>query len=391
MPTPFSRTLRSLDGDGHGSLWTLLIATALLVLWLGWFVGSRIAVYAATDDARVETGQAVHAIQAAVGGIVIGCQVALGARVRAGDVLCELESVAEQSRLREEKARRAALERQVDAGRAELQTQQLAIEQDRNARAAAIAEANADMREAAATSRRATDAASRLGSLRDSGRISALEGVHLQTQAEAMRAAAESRELHAQRLELEARVARSERLIRLQQLQRDLEQLGAQIASSSAAIQVLEQEIAKRQVRAPVDGRVGEVATIRRGAVIAAGERLATVVPDGELRIVADYAPAAALGRVRAGQQARFRLTGFPSAQYGAYPARVLVAGLEPRAGQVRVELQPTLGGAPLPVALRHGLPGRVEIEIERVAPVTLALRAAGRLVTRQQLAAAHP
>jgi hypothetical protein len=36
-------------------------------------------------------------------------------------------------------------------------------------------------------------------------------------------------------------------------------------------------------------------------------------------------------------------------------------------------------------------LPGRLEIEIERVSPATLVVRAAGRAVTRQQMIAARP
>src|SRR5262249_3921841 len=103
-------------------------------------------------------------------------------------------------------------------------------------------------------------------------------------------------------------------------------------------------------------------------------------VPGGEVRLVADFAPADALGRVRPGQRARFRLDGFPWTQYGAIPARVERVANELRNGFVRVELAIERGNdARVPV--EHGLPGTVEVEIERVAPAVLVLRAAGALI----------
>jgi membrane fusion protein (multidrug efflux system) len=56
------------------------------------------------------------------------------------------------------------------------------------------------------------------------------------------------------------------------------------------------------------------------------------------------------------------------------------VAG-EIRDGKVRVELNLTSGG-PLPINLQHGLPGSVEVEVERLTPVKIVLRAAGQMLT---------
>jgi hypothetical protein len=54
----------------------------------------------------------------------------------------------------------------------------------------------------------------------------------------------------------------------------------------------------------------------------------------------------------------------------------------EVRDGRVRVELGVDPEGAS-PIPLQHGLPGNVEVQVERVAPATLVLRAAGKLLTR--------
>ena len=51
-------------------------------------------------------------------------------------------------------------------------------------------------------------------------------------------------------------------------------------------------------------------------------------------------------------------------------------------AGGVRVELSIERDSAP-PQLLQHGLPGDVEVAVERVAPAALVLRAAGQLVVR--------
>jgi hypothetical protein len=98
--------------------------------------------------------------------------------------------------------------------------------------------------------------------------------------------------------------------------------------------------------------------------------------------VVAEFPPSSALGRIRPSQAARLRLVGFPWTEYGSIAAVVNAVASEVRAGTVRVELaiQPDEASA---VPFQHGLPGTVEIEVERVAPATLVLRAGGRLLTR--------
>ena len=139
-----------------------------------------------------------------------------------------------------------------------------------------------------------------------------------------------------------------------------------------------------RRVTAPVDGRLGEVAGLRPGAVVREGEGLGAVVPSGGLRVVAEFAPSSALGRVRPGQPARMRLEGFPWTEYGQVDATVSSVGAEPRSGTVRVELA-VRPDPESPIPLQHGMPGTVEIEIERVSPATLVLRTLGDLLQRRE------
>ena len=106
------------------------------------------------------------------------------------------------------------------------------------------------------------------------------------------------------------------------------------------------------------------------------------MVPAGGLRVVADFPPASAVGRIRPGQTAQVRLTGFPSAQYGVLPAVVSRVAAEARDGTIRVELAARPGQrSHLP--LQHGLPGTVEVEVDRLSPAALVLRTVGKLLGR--------
>ena len=77
------------------------------------------------------------------------------------------------------------------------------------------------------------------------------------------------------------------------------------------------------------------------------------------------------------GQPARLRLDGFPWAQYGSLAATVTSVATEARDGVIRVELQ-LPPETPTAIPLQHGLPGTVEVEVERISPATLVLRAVG-------------
>jgi membrane fusion protein (multidrug efflux system) len=115
------------------------------------------------------------------------------------------------------------------------------------------------------------------------------------------------------------------------------------------------------------------------GSFVSAGDALSSVIPEGELHIVADFLPHEALGRIRPGQHARMRLFGFPWTQYGTVAATVEHVAQELRKGRVRIELSmgEQQGRSPIPV--QHGLPGSVEIEIEEASPASLVWRAVGQ------------
>jgi membrane fusion protein (multidrug efflux system) len=168
--------------------------------------------------------------------------------------------------------------------------------------------------------------------------------------------------------------------VRIRGLAVALTRLEGQADTLKAGINRLENEIERRIIRAPIEGFLAEAASLRVGAVLAEAEQVASLVPAGSLLGVARFAPPAALGRIAPGQRATMRLEGFPWAEYGALRLKVIRVASEIRDGTVRVELALD-GSQPSRIPLQHGLPGIVEVEVERTTPMAVILNAAGHFV----------
>lgn len=223
-------------------------------------------------------------------------------------------------------------------------------------------QAYAQYREGEALAEFAEQEAERLARLQAQGLISERDFLQGKTEAQRRRAAAQSLQLSVRRLEPEQKTRERDRETRLNRVQSEIVPLEKQLATAAASINRIKYDIERRSIRAPIAGKLG------------------AVVPHGKLRIVAEYTPPAALGRIQPGQPARLRLHGFPWTQYGSVRGTVVDVVSEICDGRVRVELKvdsdPTSA-----IPLQHGLPGSVEVEVERISPATLVLRTAGRWV----------
>ena len=379
MPEPFSRSLRSLALDSSRRSGWMGVVILILGAWAVWFFAIPVTLYEVSQQARLELERPGHPVAPQVAGRLIASTLAIGRRVTAGDVLAELDGETERRRVEEERSRLAALHPQVEAlGReiaAEEETRRHAREMGRSA----LEGARERVTEAEADARYAEEEARRLTQFKEA--LAELEVLRAQTEGKKKRAAAGALEREMRRLQADQESRDSQSQARAEQLRRNLALLEGQMATTSASIAVLEQEIEKHLIRAPTTGRIAEIAALQPGTVLRAGESIATVIPTGELKAVAEFAPEAAFGRIRQGQTARIRLEGFPWLQYGTVSARVDSVANETRGGRVRVELE-VLADASSRIPLEHGLPGTVEIEVERVLPATLALRMAGKLAT---------
>ncbi|MCI0489277.1 MAG: HlyD family efflux transporter periplasmic adaptor subunit [Blastocatellia bacterium] len=381
MPIPFSRSTRSLDADSYRRS-TLGTTIVLLVLgtWATWMFTARVALYEITSEARLEVEAAVYPIEAAVSGRVIATYLAIGKEVQAGDVLVELDSEAERLELSEEETRLATLAAQLAALRdrdnvekqAQIETQQVAP--------VALDEARARYEEAEAMARAADEEARRLERLFSQGLLSEIEIVRARAEAQKRRSAADALRLNIDYLDKNQRVRQSDRQAQIEGIKGQIALLEGEINTRRATIERLSHEIEKRRIRAAATGRLGEAANLRAGSVVQAGDKLAAIVPAGALKLIADFQPSTALGRIEPGQRARLRLDGFPWAEYGSLSATVAKVAGEPRDGHIRAEF--TVHPDPdSKIPLQHGLPGTVEVEVDRLSPAALVLRIGGKLL----------
>jgi multidrug resistance efflux pump len=373
--------MRALQMDGmNPTVLGLILIPALIGFWCCWLVLGRISIFETSAMARLEA-ERVHPVSATVSGRIVVSHLSLALPVRSGDVLLEIEADRERLETTEEETRVATLNSQLAAIETEIEAEKQTLAPASRAARAAVSEASETLAGAQAAARQAEDQLARLRLLDARGLVPQADLVRATAESEERRAAVASARLSIERTDAQLVATEHEQRAHLGERVRQRVALEGQRAAAMAAVTRLERQAEERRVRAPVDGRLGEISPLQVGAVIREGERLASIVPDGQVKIVAEFLPSA-LGRVRAGQRARLRLEGFPWTQYGHVPATVRTVGSEPRDGRVRVELAVDEYVPSSPISLEHGLPGAVEVEVERVAPVALLLRTLGRALT---------
>jgi membrane fusion protein (multidrug efflux system) len=383
LATPFSRSLRSLQKDSFRlTLTALPLGAALLLGWGAWFFFSRIALYAVTDSARLEVGREAHPVSASASGKVLSSRLQLGRPVDRGEVLVELDAEAVERQIEDKQAERSGLALQLEKISNESRAQAQALGEARQAETAALKEAQAEYDQAEAAARLAEEDSSRVTRIHEQGLVSEAERNRARSEAQERRAQAQARSRALTRLQMDRRLEQSEKQALLAELERQAALLQARLSSVEAVLSGLTHELEQHRIRAPAAGSLGEVVPLQPGTMIDKGQRLGAVVPPGELRIVAEFAPPEALGRIRPQQKARLRLEGFPWVQYGTVAASVTRVATEPLNGRIRVELGLDQSLS-FPVSLQHGLPGTLEVEVERISPAALVLRAAGKALSR--------
>ena len=381
MPHSFNRVNQSLRLDkGLLSGLTLTLALALLSAWVVWAFRATIVRYEVSDSARLEVVGAPYFIQSDVTGRVRSSELVLGRKVQAGEILLDLESRDEQLNISLERVHRAALQPQLAALRAQMEQEGLGKSDEQKVLAFSMGDTEAQYHQADAQASLAAEEAARANRLRGEGLISEADARRANAEAASKRSAAQASQAAALRVLPELQVHNRDRAVRVQQILVDVTKLQAEEAASSANLQRLEYELEKRRIRAPVSGILTECATLRPGAHISQGQQIGIIVPSSAVQMVAEFSPSAALGKIQPGQAATVKLEGFAWAQFGTLSAHVSRVAGDVRDGKVRVELA-VRAPAHSHLPLRHGLPGSVEIEVERVTPALLLLRSAGQTV----------
>lgn len=373
--------MRSLHADGfRRSLWGLLVVGLLLGAGLAWFFFGTVAVYETTGQGRLEVDRAVHPVEAPIAGRVVATQLELGRTVRAGELLVELDSESERLRMEEEKSRLAAYTLRRAAIGEQIAAEEAAWPEERITARLTTDESRARQRETEAVAQFAEAEAKRTKNLDAGGLLSKSESQRSEAEANKQRASASAQAVTVSKLESEEKSKEKNREARRARLNRDAALLDGEMATTAATINRCEFDLEQRRIRAPVGGSLGEVAELRIGGFLSGGQRIGAIVPSGELRAVAHFSPFSGLGRIRRGQAARLRLDGFPWAQYGSVGAIVASVASEPRDGRIRVELAVKTNSTSL-IPFQHGLSSTVEVEVERLSPARLVLRAAGKML----------
>jgi membrane fusion protein (multidrug efflux system) len=379
MPNSFQKVNQSLRIDhGAAPLLIMLVAMVLIASWLLWAFKARLTRYEVSDSARLEVTGAASVLQAGLAGEVQDSYLVLGRTVAPGDILLQLDDTSQRLALNEERTRRQGLNPELQALKDKLQSQLAGKAGDQRVLTVASEAAQAQFRDAQAQALLAAQEEARTNKLRAAGLIAEAEAERARAAAASKKATAESLQLAAQRLAPELALRNTDRATQQDQILSDIAKLQADMAASEAEIRRLAYEVERRKIRAPLAGKLTECETLRAGTHLSEGQRLGVILPPGSVEVIADFAPASALGKIRPGQHAVVRLNGFPWAHFGLLQARVSRVAGDIRDGKVRVEL--ALNKQPSAIPLQHGLPGSVEVEVERISPAGLLMRSAGQV-----------
>ena len=385
MAYPFERTLRSLHGYESGIRVLLVVLGALgLGGLVTWAVGARIPVMKVSSQGRIEPHNAVYRLEPPGAGRVVRSMLNLDEEIKEGDLLIEFDTRSERLELEQSKATSEALAQERAVVRDQIANKQAELAASGRVDEVAVREA-VEKEDELAPRHRLAEQRAQLAQQSPSGSISELEKLERVTEVDALDHASRAQRLAIVRLGREQVVRRQTATAQLLGLKREALRIDGQLRELKVAIDRLAYQIEKKHYRAPASGRLVDVVELGAGAFIAEGQRVGTILAsDAEIRVRARF-PKEVVGIIQPGQAAHLKLDGYPWTLYGTVPARVTRVGTEPGIaatpeaipGTVRVELDIQPPADPR-IQLQHGLTATVEIEVARVSPVALLMRAIG-------------
>ena len=348
---------------------------------MAWFLWVEVPVFEASLQARLEVSERIYRVDVPMSGRVVAAHLSLDRRVEEGELLLELDTEALRLQIAEERVVIATLEEEVLFIEKEIVAEEEALKRTQEANSFALEEAQALQQESAVVRALDEEEANRSAKLRAQGHVTELEYLRAKAELEKQTWTLEARRIQAVRVRKDWARDDADRRARIESLRRRKVEINGERRRLEVTCARLEVEVEKHNIRAPIAGRIGSLRHLRAGALVSAEETVATLVPEGGVRIVAMFAPAAALGRIQPGQVGFLRLDGFPWTQFGTVVGRVTAVGRETDDGRVQVELsvEKSVTTQVELIPVEHGLPGVLEVEVERVSPATLVLRTAGK------------
>jgi hemolysin D len=384
MAYPFERTLRSLNYESETRVLFLVVLVLCIGGLLTWALLAKVPLVKVSSQARIEPHNAVFRLEPPSAGRVVLSMLSLDKAVKEGDLLIEFDTRAERLELERSKATLASTEKELAVIRQQILNKQSEAAATQQVDQVAVSEA-IEKKEELVPRHRLAEERAQLALRSPTGSTSEMEKLERKTDLDALKFAEAAQSLALTRLEREQNVRRQTFTAQLLGLKREELRTEVQLRELKVAIDRLEYQIERKHYRAPASGHLVDVAELGAGAFIADGQRVGTVVAsDAEVRVRARF-PKEVVGMIQPGQTARLKLDGYPMTIYGTVPARVTAVGTEPGQvatpeaipGTVRAELEFTTPADPR-IQLRHGMTLTVEVEVARVSPLALLMRAVG-------------
>ena len=381
MPSPFSKTLRSIEGDsGRFSAVFAYLFVIFGAAWVAWFLFVDLEIQLDSETARIESDQKAHVVEAPVQGRILTVDVDLGQSLNAGDVLVRLETDEITFLMSEQEARARFAELEVEALEKQIAAEERALNRGDDVIGAVVQEGSASQREKSAVAQIAEIESSYTDSLVEDGHVSQLRQERDRITAEQSRAALQAAAAASAREEAAEVISLIDRESRIADLRRELAISRGEAARARIAAARYQHQLSEHMIRTPVAGVVGELGHLRPRTVVSRDERIATVIPASSLHVVAYFDPEKSLGRIKPGSQGVFRAEAYPWTQYGSLSVMVTSVASEVTDELIRVELavvEPANGEIPL----QHGMPGVAKIRIDQASPATIVLRLIGKYV----------
>ncbi|MEO7732452.1 MAG: HlyD family efflux transporter periplasmic adaptor subunit [Kofleriaceae bacterium] len=352
--------------------------------FVSWAVIARVPVMKVSSQGRIEPHNAVYRLEPQGAGRVVRSMLNLDEMVKEGDLLIEFDTRTERLELDQSKATTAAAEQELAVIRDQVANKKEELAASNLVDEVAVREAEEREGELVPR-RRLAEQRAQLAATSPTGSVSEIEKLERRTDVDAVDHASKAQSLAIIRIRREQAVRRQTLAAALLGLKREELRVEGQLRELKVTTSRLEYQIEKKHYRAPASGRLVDVVELGAGAFIAEGQRLGTILAiDAEVRVRARF-PKEMVGMIQPGQTAQLKLDGYPWTIYGTVPAKVTRVGTEPGIsatpeaipGTVRVELD-IAGPGDSRIQLKHGLTATVEIEVARVSPVALLMRAIG-------------
>ena len=379
---------------------------ALVVFGIIWAGIARVEVIT-RGEGQVVPSQDVQVVQSLEGGIVEELLVRPGALVKEGEILMRLSDVQFSSEERGTEARFLGLEAKKARLTAEASGEDFTLPDDVSEKAPQIASNEKQLYESrqrelqnsyAILDDRISKANAELGEVRaqigrlSSSKTSLNKELQITKDLVAKRAVPKLEELRLSRelsdisgqinaqsqrrkaLQAEVEVAKKERASQLDKFRSqalgELNAVETEIASLKENLKSIGDRVDRREVRAPVEGIVNNIAVKTIGGVVEPAMQLVEIVPvDEELKIVARIQPND-VAFIRAGQPAKVKITAYDPQKYGSLDGELVrvgaTSGRDAEGGayfEIEVHTDKNyMGEADNPLPITPGMVAQVEV-----------------------------